>query len=480
MDAGQHVSRDMLFISHANPEDNDITRWLALQLAKDGYGVWCDLTKLLGGENFWKDAEEAIRSRTIKFIYVLSRTSNEKEGPRNELQIAKNVARKDAALHDFIIPLHIDDLPHGEVNVLLTSINSIPFGKSWAKGYAQLLEVLEREGIPKNPNFNPAAVLSWWRAQFSAERGVKREPDTYLSNFLRIKSTPDALWLHTLARSVPRGAVEPERRLAYSGFMDGIDLVTFASPDDIKPALGESVSIVESNSFLVPDVLSGKTPFDVRKGRYFLSRLLRECWERWIGASALGEYALSNRANCYFFKKGDLPNFDVPFTNLEGKQTYRSVVGYATQSDGSKRYWHFAVQARPVLSPSLGYLISSHVIFTSDGVTPWSSHSTMHSARRRQCKSWFNPEWRDRLLATLHWLSQGSPTLSVPVGSGVSIEVSVTPDQFESEISYTDPPTRQQRLLLSASEQEVEIPTEDQEFEEDDDDEGTDETEEQS
>jgi hypothetical protein len=60
------VSRDMLFISHANAEDNDFTRWLALQLAKDGYGVGCDLTKLLGGENFWKDAEDAIRTRTIK------------------------------------------------------------------------------------------------------------------------------------------------------------------------------------------------------------------------------------------------------------------------------------------------------------------------------------------------------------------------------------------------------------------------------
>jgi hypothetical protein len=32
----------MLFLSHANPEDNDFTRWLALQLAKDGYGAWCD------------------------------------------------------------------------------------------------------------------------------------------------------------------------------------------------------------------------------------------------------------------------------------------------------------------------------------------------------------------------------------------------------------------------------------------------------
>jgi hypothetical protein len=130
-----------------------------------------------------------------------------------------------------------------------------------------------------------------------------------------------------LVRTTPRGAVQPERQLAYSGFMDGIDLVTFASPDDIKPALGESVSIAESNSFLVADVLNGKTPFDVRKGRYFLSRLMRECWERWIGGSTLGEYALSNRANCYFFKKGDLPNVDVSFTNLEGKKTYRSVVG---------------------------------------------------------------------------------------------------------------------------------------------------------
>jgi hypothetical protein len=27
-------------------EDNEFTRWLALQLAGCGYRVWCDLTKL--------------------------------------------------------------------------------------------------------------------------------------------------------------------------------------------------------------------------------------------------------------------------------------------------------------------------------------------------------------------------------------------------------------------------------------------------
>jgi len=470
----------MLFISHANPEDNDFTCWLALQLAKDGYGVWCDLTKLLGGENFWKDAEDAIRTRTIKFIYVLSRTSNEKDGPRNELQIAKNVLRKDKALHDFIVPLHVDDLPHGEINVLLTSINAVPFEKSWAKGYVQLLEVLEREKVPKNPNFNPAAVLSWWREQFSAERGVKQQPETYLSNSLRVKSTPQSLWLHTLVRSTT-GPVQPENRLTHAGFMDGIDLVTFASADDIRPALGESVSVVESNAFLVSALLQGKTQLDARKGRYFLSRLLRECWERWIGASTLGAYALSNRANCYFFKKDAQANLDIHFTNSEGKRTYRSVVGYATQADGSRRYWHFAVQARPALAPCLGYLISSHVIFTSDGVTPWSSQTKMHSARRRQCKSWFNPEWRDRLLATLHWLSQGGPTLSIPAGGGLSVEVSVAPDEFESEVSYADPLTRKQRLLLSMSENGETTSTENEEFgEEDSEDDEDVESEEQS
>ena len=37
--------RDTLLLSHANPEDNEFTLWLALQLANEGYRVWCDLTK---------------------------------------------------------------------------------------------------------------------------------------------------------------------------------------------------------------------------------------------------------------------------------------------------------------------------------------------------------------------------------------------------------------------------------------------------
>ena len=62
--------RDTLLLSHANPEDNVVTRWLALRLASEGYGVWSDITKLLGGERFWDNIEEAIRERTVKFVFA--------------------------------------------------------------------------------------------------------------------------------------------------------------------------------------------------------------------------------------------------------------------------------------------------------------------------------------------------------------------------------------------------------------------------
>lgn len=96
----------MLFISQALPEDNEFTRWLVLRLAREGYPVWCDLTKLLDGEDCWSDIEDAIRNRTTKFLFVISRISNEKLGVLQELALAKRVGK---GREDFVIPLEIDD-----------------------------------------------------------------------------------------------------------------------------------------------------------------------------------------------------------------------------------------------------------------------------------------------------------------------------------------------------------------------------------
>ena len=78
-------ARNMIFVCHANPEENEFARWITLQLANEGYPVWCDQTKLLGGEKFWEDIEDAIKNRTVKFLFVLSRAANEKRGTLDEL-----------------------------------------------------------------------------------------------------------------------------------------------------------------------------------------------------------------------------------------------------------------------------------------------------------------------------------------------------------------------------------------------------------
>src|SRR5262245_39182584 len=87
------LKRDMPFVSHSNPEDNTFALWLTLRLGELRFKVWCDLTKLIGGETFWDNAEEAIRNSTAMFLYVLSRTSNSKDGVLRELQLAQALAK---------------------------------------------------------------------------------------------------------------------------------------------------------------------------------------------------------------------------------------------------------------------------------------------------------------------------------------------------------------------------------------------------
>ena len=36
-------TRDAIFISHANPEDNEFTVWLGARLTAAGYEVWADV-----------------------------------------------------------------------------------------------------------------------------------------------------------------------------------------------------------------------------------------------------------------------------------------------------------------------------------------------------------------------------------------------------------------------------------------------------
>jgi TIR domain len=84
------ANRRVVFLNHANPEDNVFVLWLGARLTAAGYHVWSDLLQLVGGERFWNDINEAIRQHTAVFLPILSNASIDpaKEGVHNEIAIA--------------------------------------------------------------------------------------------------------------------------------------------------------------------------------------------------------------------------------------------------------------------------------------------------------------------------------------------------------------------------------------------------------
>jgi len=377
--------------------------------------------------------------------YVLSRTSNHKEGPRNELHIAKNIQRSQPDLKDFIIPLHIDDLPYGEINVQLTSQIAIPFENSWAAGYDQLLKRLETDGVSKKPGFNPQAVASWWRAQFSPTRGLVPKNDRHISNWLKVHSIPDRVYFHALKRN-SMGLMELKTQPPFPAFLDGYELVTFAPEQSFEGKLND-FSIVSSRHIETSAIIGepGDLSYEAHNLlRNLMIRLLKECWNGWMASKGLGQFELADHGLCFYFKKpNDADQLSLGFIDSEGKQhRHRGVVGFKSRLDHTKRFWHFALQSRPIFRPFTAFSLSLHVVFSDDGRTVWSNPKKMHKARRRQCKSWQNDEWRDKFLASVHWLSNGSGILSIPVGPEQTIEVISVPCEFDAPLGFDDPPTR--------------------------------------
>ena len=440
-------ARDTLLLSHANPEDNEFTLWLALQLANEGYRIWCDLTKLLGGEVFWDDIEEVIKTRAVKVLYVLSRTSNAKDGPLKELHFAQGVAKREK-LKDFVIPLHIDNLPHGDITIEITRINTVPFVNSWGAGLAKLLEKLEEDHVPKDPKFNRTAVNEWWRTQFSAGQGLRQEPEEYLSNWFPV-TLPKYVYFHSLSRRSV-GKLEVPPMLPYPAVQDGMFLIAFAEASDFDGQLGPEMYIAKASEPIEVAGLLVETDF----GKH-LFQLLRLAWDQMLAERKLPVYELANKAKCFYFPKDRVPNDKVFFTGVDGDRTYRAIVGFSTRTNPTtglsvKRFWHFAVQARPLVHPTLAYILKSHVLFTSDGTTIWESKKRLAAARRSQCKSWWNDEWRDRTLAAATFLREDTAAITMKLGTTVSLTVSPDPLLFSSPVSYTDP-----QLLKFAEDEEI-------------------------
>ncbi len=435
------AARRLLFISHATPEDNEFAKWLATQLAIAGYEVWCDVTKLLGGERFWTDIEDAIDTYALRVLFVSTLAGNTKPGTQRELRLAQ-AAQAKFRIKDFVVPLKVDAFPFESMLESVRDLNCVRFDVGWAAGLAQLLALLEREGVPKSPDANAAAVTEWYMRAADQRRKTVVSNDRQLSNWFRLR-LPSRLYFHRFRGSTDQltALAAPFRRPFR---VHGEFLCTFAPLHEVEEQIGAGWDmaaqiIVDPQAF----IRDGDTRLQIeaRDALNTVNDLVRQAWEAEMRRQDLNSHELASGLLAWFFRDGQLEKNKAYFSTFGGARAYRQLVGRKSkkQADGTRvrdGFWHYAVSASIQLLPFSRIALRHHVVFTDNGAAPSNKADRMHKARRSVCKNWWNAEWRDRLLAMCARLGGGAHELPLPVGDQQIIGVGMVPMSFISPWSY--------------------------------------------
>jgi hypothetical protein len=434
------TDREVLFISHANPEDNAFATWLTLRLTREGYRVWCDVANLMGGDDFWRDIETFIRQHTCRFVFILTRTSNRKQGPLQELAVATGVARQFNE-PGFVIPVKLDDLPHSDHNIQIHRLNALSFTAGWQDGLVSLLTTLDDAAVPRPLPNGANRVASWWNENRLNHDILKRQPESLWTNWFPLKGLPRHLWVW----KIPENASLPDR-FPYPTYRMARRLFSFA---DAAALTGNGETPTGSPGLRIPSLPRREPAKKTGLKRYevitAVKQLVRRAWTQMALECPLPIYDLSSGRQTLWFPKTASEDNTIEFDGVDGKRSRRDLCGYKTitrtNGDKYKRYWHFGLEAVPVLYPSPVLALKSHVIFTHDGKTPAGEAKYQHRARRSQCAMWWNDKWRDLTLAAVTSLAE-ERVISLPVAPSESLVVEWRPVKYSANVSYHDADVR--------------------------------------
>lgn len=421
--------RVALFISHANPEDNPFTIWLGAKLAALGYEVWADVFRLRGGEDWQRKLEHALRHRTCKVLLAANPKAVDKQGVRNEIQIAHTVGR---AIGDeqFIIPLRLAAF---DAPFLIAHAQYIDFQRGWARGLAELLETLEETyKVPRRAGDGSAI----WRAiQLLHSKALVEQPERLTSNWLAITGLPRLVRLYDFKAGISHGLAQARMKDApwplvpyRRGFL------SVAPLHDLQDHFSASLPLAvvaerRTNDFL--ETGWKRQGVELWDARNKFSDLARQGLERVFRERGLKAYPVSDRQSAWWAPVDVAPTNKVSFrwNDVAG---LRQIQGVSVKR---KINWHFGVSVAVRSVPIRHVRVMNRLIFTEDGYRPFDDAARMHRLRRSFAKTWRNARWRDMLLAFLHWLAEGRAELVALTSSDEGLVLRLPPIAWVAPVS---------------------------------------------
>ena len=467
--------RNKIFISHATPEDNDFTIWLASRLELLGYEVWIDKNGLVGGEKFWETIDGVIRNEAIKFLLVYSKNIFQKDNDGNpiagklkdgvykEFSFAESIGKQNN-INDFIIMMNIDA---SNYNLFIGAdrLNQIPFYENWANGFKQLEKKLQKDKVLKTKQESKTDFGSWYEQQFVSSNGITPKSELYYTNWWEINKLPEYFFLYQF-QSLEQASIIATQFLDYPISKITNHLSSFEERKEFTINQDNNTfSIKPQNIFKikVTDVLIGfdSSSFPThRDSENHLKKLLKEVFHRMMKNRGMFWYEMSNKRLAYYYTPANLntlkTKFQYPFRKVKKFKT-KNLLG----KHKSLGKWHYAVSVKPILSPILAFSLKSHITFTTDGFNVLKNDkdetdsSKIHSQRRAKGKRMFNEEWRDLFLAFIDALKKEN-RIEIALSSNYTLEMPATSQIYWADFGYFDPKDKTRQGLLSVYEFEDE------------------------
>lgn len=423
------TERNVLFISHATPEDNHFARWLGAKLSAMGYEVWADVMKLHGGGDWARELEGALRKRATKMLLVCTPSGLEKQGVRNEIEIAATLATQ-LGDSSFIIPLRLQSY---EAPFRIAQAQYIDFKAGWAKGLAELAALLRDMDVPRSAT-GPMAV--WLEAQSEGAEKLVSRAEPLVSNWLQVVRQPQ--WIHFCEPpvGVPLESFLSRQNHTYPVVPHKTGVVTFASPDsdgNLSPRLpGKKISSVRTDEFL--DAGWQAYGIDSFHAKRMYSDLGSQAFDAFCTSKGLKGYQGTGMRLSWWGDIKTVPTNQLRF-DWNFRRGSRQIVG---QSGKRGVHWHYALNAQLRTSPVHHLRLSSRLIFSPNGMDPIQDVKRMHTLRRSFAKGWRNARWRDMLCAYLWWLSEGKTEIVLPLSSSDGVALAVPPMQFSCPVTVIE------------------------------------------